>query len=242
MRLLIVEDEPLVAQRVERLCRAILQGKIKTLRVAATFDAADADLAQHPIDLLLLDLNLHGRDGMELLQASIAASFHTIIISANTEHALRAFEYGVIDFVPKPFTQERLALALARVTDDVGRAAQAAKFLAIKKHGRIEIVAIADVVYIQAAHNYSELVLKNGRRELHDKPLERLTAVLPGGFERIHKSYAVRLVDISAIHAQEGSHYEAELKTGERLPVGRTRYKELRARLTLTAPPTPPKG
>jgi DNA-binding LytR/AlgR family response regulator len=171
---------------------------------------------------------------MELLQASVAAAFHTIIVSANTEHALRAFEHGVIDFVAKPFTRERLAMALARVVDDSGRAAQAAKFLAVKKPGRIEIVAVANVDYVQAARNYSELVLKNGRRELHDKPLDRLVAVLPGGFERIHKSYAVRLADIIAIHAHEGSHYEAELRSGACLPVGRTRYKELRARLTPT--------
>ena len=56
-------------------------------------------------------------------------------------------------------------------------------------------------------------------------------AVLPPDFERIHKSYLVRLGSIKALHAAEGSHYEAELKGGERLPVGRTRYKELRDQL-----------
>jgi DNA-binding LytR/AlgR family response regulator len=231
MRILIVEDELLVAQRVERLSRAILADKLEEVRIATTFDEAGTDLGRHRVDLLLLDLNLNGRNGMDLLLASVAAAFQTIIISANTEHAWRAFEHGVIDFVPKPFTRERLALALARVTDHSGRAAQAAKFLAVKKHGRIEIVAVADVVYVQAARNYSELVLQDGRRELHDKPLERLVAILPGGFERIHRSYAVRLADISAIHTQEGSHYEAELRNGVRLPIGRTHYKELRTRL-----------
>jgi DNA-binding LytR/AlgR family response regulator len=234
VRLLIVEDEPLVAQRLARLCGVILAEKVEQVRIVTTFDLASADLADHPVDLLLLDLNLNGRDGMELLKTSVAAAFHTIIISANTEHALRAFEYGVIDFVPKPFTKERLALALARVTDDSGRAVRPAKFLAVRKHGRIDLIEVAEVVFVQAARNYSELVLRDGRRELHDKSLERLTAVLPDGFERIHRSYAVRLVDIRAIHASEGSHYEAELKTGARLPVGRARYKELLARLAGT--------
>ena len=228
MRVLIVEDEPLLAQRLERFCREILGEKLESIRVATLLSEASARLDESPIDLLLLDLNLHGRDGMELLQASVAGSFHTIVVSANTEQALRAFEFGVIDFVPKPFSKERLASALARVTEREGRAAGAAKFLAVKKYGKVELVEIDRVLYVEGAGAYAELVLDDGKRELHDKTLEKLHALLPPGFERIHKSYVVRMSAVKALHAQEGSHYEAELKNGTRLPVGRTRYKELR--------------
>jgi two-component system, LytTR family, response regulator LytT len=231
MRLLIVEDEPLIAHRIERFCRAILGDSLDHCSVAATFDEASARLAEQPIDLLLLDLNLNGRDGMELLRTSVAHSFHTIIVSANIEHALRAFEYGVLDFVPKPFTQERLTQALQRATDTTSRAVHGAKHLAVRKQGRVELVSVDDVAYIQGAGNYSELVLADGRRQLHDKTLEKLEAVLPPDFVRVHKSFLVRFGDIRALHAHEGGHYEAELKQGMRVPVGRTRYKELRAKL-----------
>ena len=179
MRVLIVEDEPLIAQRLERFCREILGARLEAVRVAAQLAEASARLDEAPIDLLLLDLNLHGCDGMELLKASVAGSFHTIVVSANTEQALRAFEFGVIDFVPKPFSQERLAQALARVTERDGRAACAAKYLAVRKHGRIELVAIDRVLYVQGAGAYAELVLDDGKRELHDKTLEKLHALLP---------------------------------------------------------------
>lgn len=231
MRVLIVEDEPLLAQRLERFCRELLGGRLETIRVATLFSEASARLDESPIDLLLLDLNLHGRDGMQLLASSVAGSFHTIIVSANTDHALRAFEYGVIDFVPKPFSRERLAQALARVTEREGRAAGAAKFLAVKKYGRVELVEIDRVLYVEGAGAYAELVLDDGKRELHDKTLEKLHALLPPGFERIHKSFVVRWSAVRALHASEGSHYEAELRNGLRLPVGRTRYKELREKL-----------
>jgi DNA-binding LytR/AlgR family response regulator len=231
MRVLIVEDEPLLAQRLERFCREILGEKLESIRGAALFSEASARLDESPIDLLLLDLNLHGRDGMELLQASVAGSFHTIIVSANTEQALRAFEFGVMDFVPKPFSKERLAAALARVTERDGRAAGAAKFLAVKKYGRVELVPIDRVLYVEGAGAYAELVLDDGKRELHDKTLEKVHALLPPGFERIHKSYVVRWSAVKALHAQEGGHHEAELKNGVRLPVGRARYKELREKL-----------
>lgn len=231
MRVLIVEDEPLIAQRLERFCREILAEKLETIRVAALFSEASVRLEESPIDLLLLDLNLHGRDGMELLQSSVAGSFHTIIVSANTEQALRAFEFGVMDFVPKPFSKERLALALGRVTERDGRAAGAAKFLAVKKYGKVELVPIDRVLYVEGAGAYAELVLDDAKRELHDKTLEKVHALLPAGFERIHKSYIVRWSAVKALHVQEGSHYEAELRNGVRLAVGRTRYKELREKL-----------
>lgn len=231
MKLIVVEDEPLVAQRLVRFCREILGDGLEKLHSAATFEEAGAWLAGNPVDVALLDLNLDEQDGMELLKRSVAASFHTIIVSANTDRALEAFHYGVIDFVPKPFTRERLAQALDRVRQPGGRAAFAAQNLAVKKAGRVELVPIDDILYAQGAGNYSELVLANGRRELHDKTLEKLEAVLPADFERIHKSYLVRMSAVKALHATEGSHYEAELKNGACLPIGRTRYKEIREKL-----------
>lgn len=232
MKVVLIEDEPLVAQRLERFCREVLGAGLEKLHVAASFDAAAAWLAENPADVVLLDLNLNGQDGMELLQRSVASSFHTIIVSANTDRALEAFEHGVIDFVPKPFTRERLAQAFARVRGPVARSGPATRNLAVKKAGRIELVPVDEVVFVQGAGNYSELVLGDGRRELHDKTLEKLESLLPGDFERTHKSYLVRMSAIKALHASEGSHYELELKSGTCLPVGRTRYKELRERLT----------
>ena len=135
MKLLVVEDEPLVAQRWAGFCREILADGLDKLHVAAIQAEAGAWLAENPVDPALLDLNLEGQDGMELLKRSVASSFHTIIVSANTDRALEAFQYGVLDFVPKPFSRERLARALARSRGPLGRAAQAAQYLALKKGG-----------------------------------------------------------------------------------------------------------
>lgn len=231
MRILIVEDESLIAQRLERLTRRILGERVDALHVAASFAAARSRLDEHAVDLVLLDLNLDGTDGLALLRLAVAGSFHTIVVSANVDRAIDAFAHGVLDFVPKPFTEARLAQALARLTATAGLAPFATQFLAVRKTGRIELIRVEDVLYARGAGAYSELVLVNGRTELHDKSLERLQAVLPPVFERLHKSYLVRMSAIRALHAGEGSHYEAELRTGERLPVGRQRFKELKAQL-----------
>jgi len=231
MRIILVEDEPLVAQRLARFCREILGDRLEKLHLAASLDEASSWLAENSVDLALLDLNLEGQDGMEILKRSVASSFHTIIVSANTDRAIEAYQYGVVDFVPKPFTTERVAAALERALAPFARAVFAARHLAVKKSGRIELVPIDEVLYVEGAGNYAELVLADGRRELHDKTLEKLHAILPPDFERIHKSYLVRLSAVKALHASEGSHYEAELKNGTRVPIGRSRYKEIRERL-----------
>jgi len=231
VRILIVEDEPLIARRLEQFCRAILQDRLELVRSAQTFDGAGAELAAHAFDVVLLDLKLQERDGMELLASAVAGSFHTIVVSANLDQALRAFEFGVIDFVPKPFSRERLEQALRRAAGENGRAPRPAQRLAVRKLGRIELLDVDEILYVEGSDKYSELVLASGRRELHDKSLLRLEALLPPVFERTHKSYLVRMSAVARIFALEGSRYELELKNGVRLPVGRTRYRALKARL-----------
>lgn len=137
----------------------------------------------------------------------------------------------MLDFVPKPFSLERFTLALQRASGDGGRAPCPAQRLAVRRNGRLELVAVADVLFVQAADNYTELVLLNGRRVLHDKTLDNLTAVLPDDFERIHRSFLVRLSAVKQLHVHEGGKYEVELGAGLVLPVGRTRYKAIRDRL-----------
>lgn len=229
MRLLIVEDEPLVANRLERFCRELLGAELELLRRAETFAAAAHELDEYPVDVVLLDLNLQGVDGMDLVRTAVAGAFHTVIVSANTDRALEAFEVGVLDFVPKPFGKERLSEALERVRQQ--RAVKRARMLAVRKPGKIELIAVEEVAYVRAAGSYSELVLRSGRVELHDKTLERLMAVLPENFIRIHKSYAIRFETIRALHVSEGSRYRVELSDGTSLPVGRSRVADLRERL-----------
>ncbi len=104
--------------------------------------------------------------------------------------------------------------------------------LAVRKQGRIEFVAVADLVYAQGADNYVELVLAGGRRELLDCTLARLATRLPEDFVRVHKSYLLRLSLVTRLHLHSGSRYAAELTSGQKIPVGRTCYRALRERLS----------
>ena len=149
MRIVVVEDEAIVARRLTRLLREILGETLESLDLATSLGAAQVRLDREPpIDALFLDLNLNGRDGFELLGEAVAGSFQTIVVSAHAERAIEAFDYGVLDFVAKPFGRERLELAIDRLRS--GRmhdgAASGVRQLAVRKAGRVQLVPVASLV------------------------------------------------------------------------------------------------
>ncbi|MBI5771522.1 MAG: LytTR family transcriptional regulator [Verrucomicrobia bacterium] len=105
------------------------------------------------------------------------------------------------------------------------------QFLAVRAPGRIDLVALDDLLYVEGSDKYAELVLANGQRKFYDRCLSRVEAVLPPSFVRIHKSYLVRFNAVSRLIVQRGSRYYAELTTGLRLPIGRSRYARVKSRL-----------
>ncbi len=230
MRVLIVEDESRIAKRIERMVRDIHGDLLQSIKHCNTLDGASEFIENNTLDLVLLDLNLNGKSGFDLLTTAVSEAFHTIVISAYKDQAITAFEYGVLDFVPKPFNRERLEQALNRVIKNEKTETGTAKFLAVKKRHKVRLVPIEDVIYIKGAGAYTELFLTDGRKELHDKSLEKLEQLLSHGFERIHKSYLVKMAEIEKISVASGSKYIAKLKNGTSLPIGRTKYKSLKAK------------
>jgi two-component system response regulator LytT len=229
----IVEDEPLIAGRIERLTREILGTKLKKVIVKNSLPEAREYLFEHPVDLLLLDLNLHGKNGFVLLKQAVSGSFHTIIISAHTDRALEAFEYGVLDFLGKPFSKARLQKAFLRFEHTEKNNLCPTKYIAVRKTGKLLLIEADDIRYVKGAGIYSEIVLKRGGIELHDKSLNRLDAVLPANFIRTHKSYIVNMQCVKNFSSLGGSRYNLELSSGEILPVSRNRYKDIKERLSV---------
>lgn len=230
MRILIVEDEPLIRQRLMRLCGE-LAGTRARFDAAADLDSAGDRLQQNVYDGLLLDLNLVGENGFELLQRAVAGRYHCVVVSAHRDRAVQAFEHGVLDFVPKPFTRERLGQALERLLDAGRHRPGRARYLGIWRAQGTALVELAHVMWIRADGDYSELRLVDGRSELHDKSLTALTAMLPDDFVRCHRSYLVNMRHIRTLHSGSGSRYWVVLANGAELTVGRSYLAKLRRQL-----------
>jgi two-component system response regulator LytT len=224
MRILIVEDEPLVAQRLERLVREVLGCELQSLCVAATFDAAVEHLHKADDTVLLLDLNLAGEDGFGLLRRALAEPWWTIVVSGSTERALEAFELGVVDFVAKPFTVERLATAFRRVRER--RDGEHTRHLAVAYAGQVELVPLAEVVAIHGDDDYSSVELTNGQRRLHKRTLTELESLLPREFLRVHRSHIANLKQVRRLEGRV-----LKLANGTQISVGRAYARELASRL-----------
>src|SRR5690606_35785413 len=114
MNVLIVEDESRIARRIERMTCDILGNALQSITHINTLHEALKFIENSSLDIVLLDLNLNGDNGFDLLTTAVSGSFHTIIVSAYKDQAITAFEYGVLDFVPKPFNRDRLEQAFNR--------------------------------------------------------------------------------------------------------------------------------
>ncbi|MEO1053093.1 MAG: LytTR family DNA-binding domain-containing protein [Bacteroidota bacterium] len=228
--ILIVEDEPLIARRLQRMVGDLVSEDTKVL-TKSTIDAALHYIDEHPIDLMLLDLNLNGKNGFDILQQSVAGSFHTIIISAYQERAIQAFEFGVLDFIGKPFKQDRLEKALNRFRECQSDQTDnyLVKLLAVKKNSRIKLIEIKDIRYIKGCGIYSELFIDQAQNELHDKTLNKLETILPDHFLRIHKSYIVNIKMVKHLESHGSGKYNLTMNNDDVLPISRNRYKDIKS-------------
>lgn len=230
MHIVIVEDEPAILKRLQRQVSELCGDKLSVLKGFSILDDAQDYISQQAIDVLFLDLNLRGRNGFDILKALAQTSFQTVIVSAYADKALEAFEYGVTDFVAKPFTKARLKQAIDRVLESHGNRSYSAKYLSIKKSGSLSFVEIDKIDYIVAAGHYSEVVLGE-QTSLHDKPIQKLTDLLPPNFEAIHRSYVINMNRVESFISEPGSKYTVKLKTGVCLPVSRTFYQKMKKTL-----------
>jgi len=229
MRIAIVEDEAVVARRLARMVREIVPDA--DLEVAPSLAVALTLVRERRPDVLLLDLNLAGRDGFSVLEQVAASPIPTVVVSAHPSQALRAFDHGVVDFVAKPWTAERLRKALARATADA--AVSRPQCLAVRRGRVVRPVLVASIAFVRGAGDYSELHLFDGSVHLHEKSLTALAAVLPPAFARVHRSYLVDLARARALRSAPGGRLAIVLEGGRELPVGRQHRAAVRARMGL---------
>ncbi len=233
MKILIVEDEAPAARRLRRLVAAELAVDIDDIAVAESLDIAQRLIRETKIDLMLLDLDLSGHDGFEILRAAATDQPATVIVSANIDRALDAFDHDVVDFVPKPVSAERLSRALARVRE----ARSGEMRLIVRAQGRTDIIPISLIVRFSGAGDYIEISTASGQCFLHDDTLEVLEKRLPASFLRIHRSYIVNMAHAHQLRVIDRDRRVLVMNNGEEIPVSRRRMRATRIALeTLAAP------
>ena len=247
MHILIVDDEDLARRRLRTLL-AECDGAFQ-VHEAAHADAAMQRLtaAHEPaIDLVLLDIQMPGRDGLALAQhmGQLAHPPAIVFVTAHAEHALSAFELDALDYLTKPVRRQRLQQALAKVqrllqAQATGAPAATAlepapeqAAVVASTQGRVERIPLAEVLYLRAEQKY--LTLRTAARShVIDGALADFEARFPAHFVRIHRStlaarHAVRAL-LRTPGGAEGETWCVRLQgIAEPLPVSRRQLAAVR--------------
>ncbi|MGO4380290.1 LytR/AlgR family response regulator transcription factor [Pseudoduganella sp. RAF53_2] len=223
MRALIIDDEPLARSNL-----AVLLARDPAITVVGQCGSAEdalAALAEHAPDLVFLDIEMPECDGFELLERiGPSPSFAIVFVTAHNQFALRAFEVGALDYLLKPFDDQRFERVLARVKERLRVPDETRRFI-IKNGNTLEVVKFADIDWIEASDYYSTLHAA-GRTHMLRRSLADLEAQLtPYGFYRIHRSAIVNLDRIRALEIREDGEYEVVLGDAQRLRMSR-RYRK----------------
>ena len=262
LRVLIADDEALGRERIASLLATHDDIEI----VASAEDgtkAIDAIRRLHP-DIAFLDFQMPGRTGFDVVREVGPSSMPvTIFVTAYDQHALGAFELHALDYLVKPFDDERFEEALRRARravelEEVDRlrgqllaalqgggpiaapppqpVAPATEYLQripVESKGKVRVVPVDEIDYIVAAGVYAELHVGD-RRFIVRESMQTLEERLdPKVFMRIHRSAIVRIALVDVFLRGEGGDYEVQLKNGTRLRVSRARREALEQHLGL---------
>ncbi len=243
LRVWIADDEDLIRRNIRRILAA--RRDLVIVGESASGSETISSLAGHAVDLLLLDVQMPEGSGFEVVAAISPEKMPAVIfITAFDQHAVRAFEVHALDYLLKPFDEDRLNRSINRAQEqlaakhDIDAAQQLRALmaerprrwpdrLAVRSGERFDFVAVASIDWIESADNY--VVLHCGpRQHMLTETLTALTARLdPTRFVRVQRSRVVNLAKVVSIYSLIGGRYELQLEGGTRLTSGRLYRDEI---------------
>jgi len=249
IRALIVDDEPLARRGIRQLLEAYddvhVVGECRNGREAlAAFDTLVPDL-------VFLDVQMPELDGLGVIDTVGADRMPlTVFVTAYDQHAIRAFEANALDYLQKPFSDERLEATMARVKGRLDERS-AREFgqrilrmisttpttnrridrLVVKSGGTTRFIRVVDIDWIEAAGVYVNLHVA-GKELLYRASLNELVDKLdPMRFIRVHRSVIVNIESILQLEPISHGEFEVVLKDNSRARVSRTYRAQLEKRL-----------
>jgi two-component system LytT family response regulator len=251
IRVLIVDDEPPARAEVRRLLETLPD--VEILGECGSGGQAIARIREDAPDVVFLDIQMPEVTGFGVLQAIGAEAMPLVIfITAYEEHALRAFEAHALDYLLKPYDEERLFAAVDRARrqlraaeprEDVrlhaleaflqdARGGTYPEVFAIRAGERYQVVRVADIRWIEAEGSYVRLHLVSGDRLMRQSIGDLESTLLdPARFIRIHRSAIVNLSRIVAVEPLSRAEYTVILDDGAQVTCSRGYRNQLRKKV-----------
>lgn len=252
-KVLIADDEPLARERLRDLVRAL--DPAVELREVGNGDDAIATIRGFQPDVVLLDIQMPGCDGFGVVAAIGPERMPpTAFVTAYDEHAIRAFEVAAVDYLLKPFDDDRFALTWQRLVraqaadalgDDARRLSQLLATIAsaaparprylervlVRDGERTLLVPVGEIRWLRSDGNYVDLFTPQGTHTIRET-LGALEGQLdPARFARVHRRVIVALDFIKELQPWFAGDQVLILRDGTKLRVSRTRREALVARL-----------
>lgn len=237
LRVLVVDDEALARDVAVEYLSACEDVEVAG-QCANGYEAVKAVSDAMP-DVLLLDVQMPKLSGFDVLEL-IGPGPAVIFATAHDEFALKAFEVHAVDYLLKPFSQARLADAMARArqrlaahaaspADQLRAALRSVRLerILVRDGGKVFIVPVETLEYAQAQDDYV-LLHTQGRNLLKEQPISSLEAQLdPARFVRIHRSWIINLARLARVELEAKDRRVAVLQDGSRLPISRSGQQRL---------------
>lgn len=235
IRVVIVDDEPLAREVVKKYV-----GQDTELEIVG--EAGDGFEALKIIGntnphLLFLDIQMPKITGFELLEL-LNEKPGVIFTTAYDEYALQAFDANALDYLLKPFQEERFKAAVEKFKNNRQQSVQQIQDLppllneqnriVVKDGSEIKIIPVQDVDYLEAYDDYVK-IYQGTKYTLKKQTMNYFEKSLPGNqFVRIHRSYIVNITQLTKIESYEKNSYLAILRSGARIPISRSSYADIK--------------
>ncbi|MDI1325007.1 MAG: LytTR family DNA-binding domain-containing protein [Algoriphagus sp.] len=241
IRTLIIDDEPLAAGIVQEFLAEFPQFEV--LEICQDGFQGLKAIQHHQPDLIFLDVQMPKITGFEMLEL-IDSPPAVIFTTAFDQYAVKAFDAMAIDYLLKPFSNERFSKAIEKFLaqanepqneerEGLNQLAEKSNRLVVRVKNEIKIIPIHDVTYFEAEDDYISIHTPGGKylKKMTMKSLE--DAMDPGKFARVHRSFMVNLNQITQIEPFERDSYILKMRDGAQVPVSKTGYSRLRQVLGL---------
>jgi two-component system LytT family response regulator len=237
----IADDEPLVRRGLKRNLSA--EGVEVVGEARNGRETVELVLNRRP-DLLFLDVQMPEMDGVTALRMIPEKDRpSTVFVTAYDQYALKAFELHAVDYLLKPFDDDRFRAALAHarerrrstgaditsLLDTLSPKPRYVTRLVAPAHGKLVVVSLDQVDWIEAADNYVRLHTPAGTHLIRETMRSLSARLDPALFARVHRSYTVRIAMIEELRVLPSGDYEVKLKGGRRVPMSRAyrdRFRE----------------
>lgn len=190
-------------------------------------------------DLVFLDIEIDGRTSFQLLDRLKYMSFKVIFTTAYDQYALKAFKYGAIDYLLKPYSPQEIFHSVERVRKTLYEEgmfnrldfliknidSSQNKKISIPTSEGVSVVSINDIVRVEADRSYCFLCLSDGERMLVSKPLKDIEASLPENiFFRIHTTHLINMDYVKRYIKEDGGY--VLMNDGSTAPLARRRKQQ----------------